>query len=203
MLSDPEKRKKYDQYGENWKNAGQFENARQQQHRGGRPRQEFSIEFGDGDFSDFFESLFGGGGGSRRNSQVKFRVRIIMQNCTFRLEKPIKRISIPLSVNDKNVRITVPAGIADGQVIRLKGHGGPGVNGGPNGDLHITLSLHDAQFKRLGEPHSLLVELDLYTAVLGGELCWIRWKGKIKLKIKPETQKWNEGQDKRKGVSRI
>src|SRR4026208_1023481 len=79
VLSDPEKRKKYDQYGKDWKHADQFEQARQsQQHSsGGQWDQSFTGNFEEGDFSDFFESLFGGGsgrGGSRsRNRQTKFR----------------------------------------------------------------------------------------------------------------------------------
>src|SRR5215813_5479785 len=74
VLSDPGKRKKYDQYGKDWQHAEQFEQARQSRQRSGRPQQEFYSEsFGDGDFSDFFESLFGGGRETGRRSKTAFR----------------------------------------------------------------------------------------------------------------------------------
>src|SRR5512138_3932380 len=63
VLSDPEKRKKYDQYGKDWQHAGQFEQARQSQQRRGGFRESFSGDFGEGDFSEFFNSMFGGMGG--------------------------------------------------------------------------------------------------------------------------------------------
>jgi curved DNA-binding protein len=76
-----------------------------------------------------------------------------------------------LTVNGKNIRITIPAGVEDGQVIKLKGHGGPGINGGPNGDLYITFVIApDAKFKRIANDLYTTVDLDLYTAVLGGEV---------------------------------
>src|SRR5215218_6879260 len=79
VLSDPEKRKKYDQYGENWQHAEQFEQARQSRQQGGfgggfgGGGQAFSEEFGEGDFSDFFESLFGGGGRRQGGRTAQFR----------------------------------------------------------------------------------------------------------------------------------
>ena len=75
-----------------------------------------------------------------------------------------------LNVNGKNIRITVPAGIANGQTIKLRGHGAPGVNGGPAGDLYITFVIpDDPVFKRLGNDLYIDAPLSLYTAVLGGE----------------------------------
>ena len=92
-------------------------------------------------------------------------------------------------MNGKNVRITIPAGVANGQVIKLKGYGGEGINGGPAGDLYITFVIpEDPVFKRLGDDLYIDVSLNLYTAVLGGEQEVDTLNGKVKLKVKPETQ---------------
>ena len=97
-------------------------------------------------------------------------------------------------MNGKQVRITIPAGVADGQVIKLKGYGGEGINGGPAGDLYITFRIaEDPVFKRLGDDLYVDVEVDLYTAVLGGE------KVVDTLKIKPETQNGTKVRLKGKG----
>jgi curved DNA-binding protein len=94
-----------------------------------------------------------------------------------------------LKVNDKNIRITIPAGVENGQIIKLKGYGGPGINGGPNGDLYITFVIaDDSIFKRMGNDLHTTVDLDLYTAVLGGEITVETMDGKVKLKVRPETQ---------------
>ena len=105
-----------------------------------------------------------------------------------------------LNVNGKQVRITIPAGVADGQVIKLKGYGGEGINGGPAGDLYITFRIaEDPVFKRLGDDLYVDVEVDLYTAVLGGEKVVDTLEGKVKLKIKPETQNGTKVRLKGKG----
>lgn len=94
-----------------------------------------------------------------------------------------------LTVNGKNIRITIPAGIENGQTIKIAGHGGPGINGGPNGDLYITFSIaNHPKIKRLGINLYTTIDLDLYKAVLGGEITIDTLKGKVKLKVKPETQ---------------
>ncbi|MFA5651689.1 MAG: DnaJ C-terminal domain-containing protein, partial [Proteiniphilum sp.] len=94
-----------------------------------------------------------------------------------------------LSVDGKNVRITVPAGIADGQKIKLAGYGQPGVNGGPNGDLYITFKIEeDPVFKRLGDDLYTDASIDLYTAVLGGEAAVNTIDGQVKMTVKPGTQ---------------
>lgn len=94
-----------------------------------------------------------------------------------------------LEVNGKKIRITVPAGVADGQTIKLNGQGGPGMNGGPAGDLYITFVIgDDPVYKREGDNLYMNVPIDLYTAVLGGEQIIETLNGKVKMKIKPETQ---------------
>jgi len=103
-----------------------------------------------------------------------------------------------LKVNDKNIRISIPAGVEDGQKIKIKGFGGPGINGGPNGDLYITFHIiNNTEFKRQGNDLYKTVDLDLYTGVLGGEKTIDTLDGKIKLNVKPETQ--NETKIRLKG----
>ena len=189
VLSDPEKRKKYDQYGKDWQHAEQFEKARRS-HTQSHNWDEYTYSGGDegGGFSDFFESLFGRAGSSGR-SQVKFRGSDYNAELHLTLRDAYHTHKQVLTVNGKNIRITIPAGVEDGQVIKLTGHGGPGVNGGPNGDLYITFIIApDPKFKRLGNDLYTTVELDLYNAVLGGEITMETLDGKIKLKVNPETQ---------------
>jgi curved DNA-binding protein len=105
-----------------------------------------------------------------------------------------------LTVNGKAIRITIPAGIENGQTIKIAGHGGPGVNGGPNGDLFITFSIaNHPRFKRLGNDLYTTLELDLYKAVLGGEITIDTLSGKVKLKVNPETQNGSKIKLKGKG----
>ncbi|HEY4937088.1 MAG TPA: DnaJ domain-containing protein, partial [Puia sp.] len=113
VLSDPEKRKKYDQYGENWENAEQYEKARQSgAGTGGRQRRQpenaFS-DFGDGQYSDFFEQMFGSGA----RSNAKFRGQDYQAELHLSLHDAAKTHSQTLTVNEKNIRITIPAGVED------------------------------------------------------------------------------------------
>ena len=193
VLSDPEKRKKYDEYGEHWKHADEFEaqkKARQQAggYGGaggfggfGGAGQGFSDGDGTywyssdggggfsggnaGGFSDFFESMFGHQG--RGQSSAGFRGQDFNAELHLSLRDAAQTHKQILTVNGKQVRITIPAGVADGQVIKLKGYGAEGVNGGPAGDLYITFVIaEDPVFKRLGDDLYVDVEVDLYTAVL-------------------------------------
>jgi curved DNA-binding protein len=187
VLSDPEKRKKYDQYGKDWQHAEQFEQAKQSQ---GFGRETFSGNFNDSDFSDFFTSMFGdkASGGSRQR-QSKFRGEDYNAGLNLNLTDVYKTHQQVLTVNEKNIRITIPAGVENGQQIKIKGHGGPGINGGPNGDLYISFHIiNDTKFRRDGNDLHTTVDLDLYTAVLGGEIIIDTLDGKVKLKVKPETQ---------------
>ena len=186
VLSDPEKRKKYDQYGKDWQQAEQFQNAGRQG-GGYSSQQAYPDDFGGEDFSGFFESLFGGGG--RRNSQTKFRGQDYNSELRLSLQDAYHTHQRTLTIDGKNVRITIPAGIENGQVIKLKGYGAPGTNGGPAGDLFITFSINnDARYKRLGNDLYVTEDIDLYTAVLGGEITIDTMSGKIKLKVSAGTQ---------------
>jgi curved DNA-binding protein len=187
VLSDPEKRKKYDQHGKDWKHADQFEKARYSQQGKQHSGEEFySGNFAGGNFSDFFASMFGDAGHSR---QTKFKGQDYQAELQLGLADTYTTHQQTLKVNGKNIRITIPAGVENGQVIKLKGYGAPGNNGGPAGDLFITFVVAaDNKFKRVGHHLYCTEEIDLYTALLGGEKVIDLLAGKIKLTIKPETQ---------------
>lgn len=196
VLSDPEKRKKYDQYGKDWKHAEEFEKAKQQQRqyagRSGGPSfggQTFSGDFEGGDFSEFFESLFGGMGTRGRRRETKFKGQDYHAELRLSLREAYTTHQRTLTIDGRNVRITIPAGIEDGQKIRLKGYGAPGVNGGPAGDLYISFQIEDdPHLKRSGNDLHTTATIDLYTAVLGGETTINTLNGKLKLKVPPGTQ---------------
>lgn len=198
VLSDPEKRKKYDTYGEHWEHGEEYEKARQAQERSRGGAQSFSGGFdGDTDYSDFFGSMFGGGG-SRQS--VRFRGQDFTSELKMSLAEAFITQPRTLNIHGKNVRITIPAGVENGQTIKLKGYGGKGVNGGPDGDLYISFVIpQDPVFKRSGNDLHTNVTLDLYTALLGGETTLDTLHGKIKLKIQPETQNGTKTRVKGKG----
>ncbi len=208
VLADPEKRKKYDKYGENWQHGEAYDQARQQQQSqqrsyGGGGAQGFDFEgFGSGnDFSDFFQSMFGGGGGAARGRQAKYRGQDYNAELQLNLNQIAETHKQTLTVNGKNIRITIPAGVENGQTIKIAGHGGPGANGGPGGDLYIKfLVSDDSRFRRQGADLFATAKIDVYTAVLGGELTIETLTGKVKLQVKPETQNGTKVKLKGKGL---
>jgi curved DNA-binding protein len=195
VLSDPTKRKKYDQYGKDWQHSDQYEQARQSGRRNGRQGSAGGFE-GD-DFSDFFSSMFGGGGS---RSKAKYRGQDYNSQLQLSLRDAYTTHQQTMTINEKTVRITIPAGVENGQSIKLKGYGAPGVNGGPNGDLYLTFAIaNDPRFKRKGNDLYLNEDLELYTAVLGGDITIETMSGKIKLKVQPETQNGTKTRLKGKG----
>ena len=206
VLSDPEKRKKYDEYGEHWKHADEFKAEREAYQRaqqsGGQSAYWYSVNgddfmggFGRGNasgFSDFFEQLFGHGasaGRSGRGYNMMSRGGDIEAQMNLSLREAAVTHKQTFSVNGENLRITIPAGIADGQMIKLKGHGEKGSNGAPDGDLYITFQIApDPKFKREGDDLFTDVDIDLYTAVLGGTVNVKTIDGMVKLKVNPGTQ---------------
>ena len=191
VLSDPENRKKYDEYGENWKHAEEFEKAKQQrsQQRGSRgASQNWSSQgSSEGDFSDFFESMFGGGRAG--GSSARFKGQDFHAELQLELIDVYKTSKRTITVNGKNIRLTIPAGVKNGQTIRIKGYGGEGLNGGPKGDLLLTFSISNhTKFKRDKENLYATVDVDLYTAVLGGKITVDTFDGKVKLTVEPGTQ---------------
>ena len=198
VLSHPENRKKYDKYGENWEHGEQHEKARQQQ-REQSQYQSSQQGYSNGEYSDFFESMFGGGGASYRQSRSpKYKGQDYNAGLHLNLKDVYTSQKQVLTVNGNKIRLTIPAGVENGQVIKIKGKGGAGMNGGPHGDLYIKFIIDNhTDFKRQGNNLYQNVDLDLYTSILGGEITVNTFNGKVKLKIKPETK--NETKVKLKG----
>lgn len=203
VLSHAENRKKYDEYGENWQHAEEFEKSKrqQQQYQTGGQQGGFGGFGGGGDYSDFFESMFGGRasrGGAGRSTPYKG------QDFNAELHLDLKEVYTThkrtLTINGKNIRLTIPAGVENGQIIKITGHGGEGAGGGPKGDLYITFSIENhTDFKRDKDNLYENVDLDLYTAILGGEITVNTFDGKVKLKVAPGTQNGTKVKLKDKG----
>lgn len=208
VLTDAEKRKKYDQYGKDWQHADHFEEQKRQQRQyqqqnsggfGGSGYQN-SGGFGEDDFSDFFGSMFGGSPGGGGRNTTRFRGQDLNAELQLNLSDVYSSQKQTLTVNGKNIRLTIPAGVENGQTIRIKDHGGPRVNGGPNGDLLITFAINNnTAFRRDGKDLYANQEIDFYTAALGGEMMVDTFDGKVKLNVKPETQNGTKVKLKGKG----
>lgn len=199
VLSNPENRKKYDKYGEHWQNGEAYEQQEKQRQQDYQRRSQSSQGgYSQEDFSDIFGDMFGGGSGRRTSS--KFRGQDYNSEIQLHLKDVYKTQKQVITVNGKNIRITIPAGVENGQTIKIKGHGGKGVNGGPNGDLYIQFSIiNNTKFKRDKDNLYIDVDLDLYTALLGGQIMVDTFDGKVKLTIKPETENGTKVKLKGKG----
>lgn len=210
VLSNPENRKKYDKYGKDWQHAEAYEQAEQQraQYGSGRTsgntgRAQYSGGgFNEEDYSDFFSSMFGGSGGGFRGGgrQAQFRGQDFNATLSLDLREVYEKHKRTLTVNGKSIRLTIPAGVENGQTIKIKGYGGEGLNGGPNGDLYLQFEINNTSgFRRDGANLYKTVDLDLYTAVLGGELIVETFDGSVKLKVAPETSNGKQVKLKGKG----
>lgn len=179
VLSHPENRKKYDQYGQNWQHGEAQQNAH-------KSRQDSSS--GSNHFSDFFESMFGGQ--ERRSGSTRFRGQDIQATLELDLRDVFETHKRTLTIQGKSIRLTIPAGVENGQQIKISNQGGAGINGGPAGDLYVEFKLNNSSpFERIGNNLLLQLEVDLYTALLGGEILVSTFDGKrVKLKVAPETQ---------------
>ncbi|MBC6699930.1 DnaJ C-terminal domain-containing protein [Hymenobacter puniceus] len=197
VLSDPDKRQKYDQLGSDWqryqqagaggsgRSTGGFDWSQYQQQGGFGGN-----DFGDGaDFSDFFGSIFGNMGGGGGRSTRAAAGNDYQAELELSLQDAFEGGPRTLTVNGKSLRLTIQPGVEDGQVIRLRDQGGPGRNGGPAGSLYITLRVRpDARFVRTGNDLTQEVPVPLYRALLGGEQVVETLSGPLKINIKPETQ---------------
>lgn len=197
VLGDPEKRKKYDEYGENWRHAEEFEAQRRQYSNSanGRGGYDFGGFGGFGDFSgsagnssgfsDFFEQLFGSGLRGAKNN----RGDDISATLTLSLREAAVTHQQTFTVGGEKIRITVPAGITDGQRIKLKGRGAASPDGTVRGDLYITFRIEpDSTFTLHGNDLYATVTVSLYTMLLGGEAVVPTLTGNAKVNIKAGTQ---------------
>ncbi len=193
VLSDPDKRKQYDAYGESWKyaqangGAGGFGPGGQGGYRQ-RPTGEFGDIFGNGgNFSDFFESLFGQqanrGRKTGKGQDYNAEMHITLEEAYHGTER-----LITTDHTQQPLRIKLKPGIGHQQTIRLREKGGPGFNGGPNGDILITILIEaNKKFERKGDDLYVTVPVDIYTAVLGGKVTVSTLKGDIKVDIPART----------------
>ncbi|MCC3160736.1 J domain-containing protein [Hymenobacter sp. 15J16-1T3B] len=201
VLSDDEKRQKYDQLGADWQRY---------QQAGGRGGQGGGFDWsqyagqggaggfggfggggfgGDADFSDFFSSIFGGmGGAGGARSSRPAAGQDYQAEMELTLEEAYHGGPRTVNVNGKSLRLTIKPGVEDGQTIRLRDQGGPGRNGGPNGSLLITFRIRpDARYVRTGHDLTMDVPVSLFKALLGGEQVVETLGGPVKIKLKPET----------------
>ena len=199
VLSNTENRKKYDKYGKDWKHADEFDKAQQQRQQSHRSYQDqSSSNFSESEYSDFFESMFSGG--RNRGGNVKFKGQDFNAELQLDLKDVYETHKRTLTINGKNIRLTIPAGVRNGQVIRIKTQGGEGLNGGPKGDLILKFSIaNHTKFKRDKDNLYANVDIDLFKAILGGEITINTFKGKVKLIVKPETQSGTKVKLKGKG----
>ena len=193
VLGDPEKRKKYDEYGEHWRHADEYEAQRRQYSDNRNGTYDFGGFGGFGDFSgneanasgfsDFFEQLFGN---SFRGRQTK-RGKDLQATLSITLQEAATEHKQTFSINNETIRINIPAGISDGQKIKIKGHGA--MLNGARGDLYITVHIEpDNRFTRDGNDLHTTLSTDLYTMLLGGTVIVPTLTGEAKVAIKPGTQ---------------
>ena len=207
VLSDPEKRSKYDQLGAGWNQYRQAggdpsgfdwaQYARQNAGRsGGQTQYEFNGDFGDmfggGGFSDFFQNIFGGGGFTQargRSRSTAFKGQDYRASLGISLEEAFSGTSRSFTIDGQQLRIKLKPGIENGQTLKLKGKGASGPQGGQPGDLYLTIEVADhPQFRREGKDLYTTVGVDLYSAVLGGKVTVPTLSGPVKLTLPPRTQ---------------
>ena len=199
VLSDPDKRKKYDRLGSQWQ---QYERS------GGTPSgfdwsqwTTENVDLGDvfggesgnlGDFSDFFASIFGGAGGGARTRATRrgpLRGHDLEQPIEIGLREAYQGATLTLKMTDQTLEVKVPPGVKTGSKIRVSGQGGTGRSGGVAGDLFLSVTVNpDPVFEREGDNLKTETTIDLYTAILGGEASVSTLAGSVSLKIPPETQ---------------
>ncbi len=195
VLHDPKKRTAYDQLGKDWRAGQQF-----------RPPpdwgQRFEFSFGGGgeqaDFSDFFSSLFGGGrtqfGGRaqrfRRGEDRHARIEIDLEEAfhggtrTIRLQQPEMSSGGELALKEREIRVTIPAGVADGQQIRLRGQGEGGDRAGDAGDLYLEIGIRPHPVYRF-EGRNVILTLPVapWEAALGAQVEVPTLGGPVQMKI--------------------
>jgi curved DNA-binding protein len=202
VLSDPEKRKKYDMLGANWKqyqsSGGANTNDWSNQFNSGDGRRSYEFSSdpgmfeGTGSFSDFFESFFGGGLGNKSRSGSRTQARRggdFESKLTVSLDEAYAGTEREFSIDGRRLKVVITPGIESGKKLRLRNQGGEGVNGGDRGDLYLTIYIDKHPlYDRKGDDLYFNLEVDLYTAMLGGKKQLKTLDGKtINITIPKET----------------
>ena len=219
-LSDPERRRKYDELREQYQrwqqrggrgdfNWGWWEpEAGEQAYTYNVSPEDLEDIFGDASpFSDFFSSIYGqeAGGPARRAREVRpRRGRDIEATAEITLEEAFRGTTRSIQVGDRRIEARIPPGVRTGSRVRLAGQGAPGMAGGPAGDLYLNIevALH-SQFERDGDHLRVVVPVDIYTAATGGEARVPTLEGAVMLKIPPRTQADRVFRVKGKGMPRL
>jgi len=198
VLGDSEKRKKYDELAENWKyqqQAGQqgqdFSSSQRRNKSGGGNSSSYSNEqFNDSEFSDFFENMFGGTfKGASQGKQRPLKGNDYTAEIQMSLEEAYSGTTRQLELETQKLQLKFKPGIKDGQVLRLKGKGGKGINGAEDGDILITVHVAEhPHYKRQGDVLHCDMVVDLYTAMLGGQTLIRTLRNPIKVNIAKETE---------------
>ena len=202
VLKDPGKRKKYDKLGVNWKQYehagadGGFDYNQWAQQQGGRrqhSQQQSTTDFEGGDFSDFFNTFFSGGfgGGARYTDarDIPRKGQNYQADLTVTLADAYRGTEAMLSLDGETIKATIPAGVRDGQKLRVRGKGGKGTGGQERGHLYIKVNIKaDSTFERKEDDLHCNVHVPLYTAVLGGKMAVATLKGTVNINIPKESQ---------------
>jgi len=198
VLKDSEKRQAYDQLGTNWKSGQNFNSPPGWQ--GG-----FSSTGSDvSGFSDFFESLFSGGGGFTRGQQSGFQTKGADQhsNISISLEDAFKGVKKSIRIgNRRNLEIKIPAGISSGKHIRLAGQGAAGAGGGPNGDLYLEVQVLAHRIYKL-DGRNVLLDLPIspWEAALGARIQVPTLGGRVEATIPKGSQSGKKLRLKKRGL---
>ena len=208
VLSDREKRKKYDELGANWKSGADFrpppgwEGAQQFRGRGGAGQGAESFEFGGTGFSDFFEQIFGqmrgqrggfSGFGNHEDREFAERGRDVEGDIMVTLDEAargsVRTVTVRHGSKNESHQVKIPAGVTEGQRLRIAGRGEHGSGGGQSGDLYLRVRLaKHPDFEVDG--HNLIYEAELapWEAVLGTEISVPTLDGHVHIKIPAGTQ---------------
>jgi curved DNA-binding protein len=205
VLSDPVKRKKYDQFGADWKHyeesgaqPGGFDWSKYTSGRGGQTHRTNTHEpdnmFADEDVNDLFEMLFGQHSGQRRGRRsVVVKGEDLKTETTISLEEAYHGTTRLIKLNGQTIKVTIKPGVFDGQMLRIAGKGGIGLGGGPNGDLYLNVRIvPHPEIHRDGNDLHRDIPVELYTAVLGGKTQIKTVKGKVTVNIPKGTPNGKE-----------
>jgi curved DNA-binding protein len=158
---------------------------------------------GSGSFSDFFEAIFGGMDLDQR-VPTSARGQDYNKTVEITLEEAFTGTSRIIGVGGRRLEVKIPRGAKTGTKVRVRGEGAEGAAGGPRGDLYMEIEVApDPAFERVGDDLYLELPVNLYSAVLGGEAIVPIMKGKIKLKIPPETQSGRTFRLKGQGMPKL